>query len=202
MSSKTGKGYDLILATLESDPNSVEQIDDFATRWHAVNEGKDENAFPELTECMAQINEIIREFASGERAPSLTADVVMRYITEKLELKTMSAELEASDFCASIPDIGTVFSVSIKEHDVIESPVIAEIEIDNGEEKIVIADAEGRFEKPTKSLVGNDIPHRLYLVVPDSYGVLPEIVRSSKITIKKIRTSNLESKLNNFTVRM
>ena len=49
-------------------------------KWHAVNEGKDENAFPGLTECMAQINEIIREVASGERAPSLTADVVMKYI--------------------------------------------------------------------------------------------------------------------------
>ena len=77
--------YDLIVATFESDPDIVEQLQDFAIRWHAVNEGDDGLAFAELPECMAQIDEIIRDIASDEKAPSLTADVVMKYIAKPVE---------------------------------------------------------------------------------------------------------------------
>ena len=73
-----------------------ERISGMINKVTQINEGDDENAFAELQECTAQIDEIIREIASDEKAPSLAGCVLRKYVEKPAEdKKNLSGELHA-----------------------------------------------------------------------------------------------------------
>jgi len=114
-----------------------------------------------------------------------------------------NTRLTAADFCTTVPKIGTVFSISFSGEPVTDSPIQAKLTVylkSKENEKPVSMLAEGKFIPKKRSLIGADIPSRIYLAIPENQKIDPSSLRSSRIEINSISKAEGKSSFDNFRV--
>lgn len=129
------------------------------------------------------------------------AETGARQFSEEELRGQYSDTITPGDICERFPGIGTVFSLSLSTDLVPIARFRAEVEIRTND-KVFLTTAEGKIEESTISMSGKKIPRRMYLVLGEETSIDARELRSAIFTVRRLETTNLETKLNTFTVRV
>lgn len=110
-----------------------------------------------------------------------------------------NSRIETSDFCFSVAEKGTIFSLIITDEFNVQGGVLVEMNIE-GSEGVRTLIIEGKVEKSKMGLTGGNGRSRIYMFIPKSEALSPERIRNAEFEIVNLSSSDELDYMNDFKV--